>query len=138
MWEIYDYIDERGDNDIAGWTREELQKPQRKKLNSKLNMLAESGGDLPPGLLIKSEVEYIYKLRVQGNPKLRPLLCKSLFKVKDAVSGEEKDEEAFTILIGAKEVSWGFEPKDAEAEASIRRNIILNDPKRRCKHERIT
>jgi mRNA-degrading endonuclease RelE of RelBE toxin-antitoxin system len=61
-WLIYDYINERGDNEIAAWTRK-LQKPQRIKLRAKLNMLAENGPDLP-GLLLKTEVEYIYKIKV--------------------------------------------------------------------------
>lgn len=136
-WLIYDYIDEHGLNDIAEWTRKKLQKPQRAKLNSKLNMMAENGSDLPPGLLIKTEVEYIYKIKVQGNPKLRPMVCKGLFKVIDEETGEEKDEEAYTLLVGAKEISWDFETKGADFEAAIRRQIILDNPERRRKHERI-
>ncbi|MDX6444883.1 MAG: hypothetical protein QOH71_1957 [Blastocatellia bacterium] len=136
MWELYDYLNERGDNEIAEWTRT-LQKPQRIKLRVKLDTLAQAGPDLPPGLLMKTEVEYIYKLKVQGNPKLRPMLCFGPFGLTDVTTGKHRLEHGFTLLVGAKEISWKYEPKDADIEAGIRRVKVLTDPKRRCKHERI-
>lgn len=132
-WLIYDYVNERGVNEIAAWTRR-LQKPERIKLRSKLNMIAENGPDLP-GLLLKTEVEYIYKIKVQGNPKLRPMLCLGPFKEVDDKTGEEF--QTVTLLIGAKEISWEFEPREADIEAGIRRQTILHDRKRRVKHERV-
>jgi hypothetical protein len=136
MWKLFDYKDERGNNLIAEWTRK-LQKPQRIKLRSKLDDLAKFGPELPPGLLMKTEVEHIYKLKVQGNPKLRPMLCFGPYFLKDVESEKEKREEAFTILVGAKEISWEFDPKGADIEAAIRRGKVLADPNRRVKHERI-
>jgi hypothetical protein len=136
MWKLFDYNDEKGNNLIAEWTRK-LQKPQRTKLRAKLDDLASFGPELPPGLLMKTEVEHIYKLKVQGNPKLRPMLCFGPFFIKDLETGLEKREEAFTILVGAKEISWEFEPKGADVEAAIRRDKVLRDPNRRVKHERI-
>lgn len=132
-WRIYDYVSERGVNEIAAWTRS-LQKKERAKFNSKLNMIAENGPDLP-GLLLKTEVEYIYKIKCQGNPKLRPMICYGPFKEIDENTGEEY--ETVTLLVGAKEISWDFEPKGADIEAGIRRQIILNDRKRRVIHERV-
>jgi len=136
MWKLYDYFSEREINEIAVWTRK-LQRPQRIKLRSKLDMLEKFGADLPPGLVIKTEVEYILKLKVQGNPKLRPMLCRGPLKVEDKSTGEKKDEEAYTLLIGAKEISWEFDPKDADIEAGIRRSKIIFNKNRRCDHERI-
>lgn len=136
MYKLFDYRDERGNNLIAEWTRK-LQKPQRVKLRSKLDDLANFGPELPPSLLMRTEVEYIYKLKVQGNPKLRPMLCFGPFFIKDLETGEEKREEAFTLLVGAKEISNEFEPKGADIEAAIRRLQILENPNRRVKHERI-
>lgn len=136
MWKLYDYVNEKGINEIKEWTQG-LQKPQRIKLRSKLDTLAQAGPDLPPGLLMKTEVEYIYKLKVQGNPKLRPVLCKGPFGLRDISTGLEKQERAFTLLIGAKEISWKFEPKDADIEAGIRRKKVITDPKRRRDHERV-
>jgi hypothetical protein len=74
MWKLFDYSDEKGNNLIAEWTGK-LQKPQRIKLRSKLDDLAKFGPELPPSLLMKTEVEYIFKLKVQWNPNLRPMLC---------------------------------------------------------------
>src|SRR5215204_3818100 len=108
MWQIFDYITERGVNDVAAWTRT-LQKPQRIKLRSKLDMLAQAGPDLPPDLLMKTEVPYIYKLKVQGNPKLRPMLCRQHLKFtykEPEKAPEEIDGEVFILLVGAKEISW--------------------------------
>lgn len=136
MWELYDYLNGREINEIAVWTRS-LQRPQRIKLRAKLDMLAQAGLDLPPGLVIKTEVEYILKLKIQGNPKLRPMLCRGPLKIEDEETGERKDEEAFTLLIGAKEISWKFEPRDADVEAGRRRIEIINDLRRRCEHEQV-
>ena len=136
MWELYDYVNERGINEVAEWTRK-LQKPERIKLRSKLDMLAKAGGDLPPQLLMKTEVPYIYKLKVQGNPKLRPMLCQSLLLVKNEETGKEEEKDSFLLLIGAKEISWDFEPRGADIEASMRRIEAINNPERRVKHERI-
>jgi hypothetical protein len=127
MWKLYDYVDERDRNLIAEWTRK-LEKVQRIKLNSKLDDLAKNGLDFLPGLVLKTEVEFIYKLKIQGNPKLRPMFC----------VGPVAGEKAFTLLIGAKEISWKFEPLGADIEAAIRRQkVIQNIQKRRKNHERI-
>jgi hypothetical protein len=126
MWQLFDYLNRRGINEIAQWTKE-LQKPQRIRLRQKLDLLAQAGSDLPPQLLAGTGVPHIYKLKVQGNPKLRPLLCK----------GTADNKNEFTILIGALEIQWEFEPKDALAKAIERREELLNDVNKRCKHERI-
>jgi hypothetical protein len=138
MWKLYDYVNNRRVNEIAEWTRRKLQKTQRLKLRSKLDMLAQAGPDLPPGLLLKTEVEYIFKLKVQGNPKLRPMLCRGPLKVEDKETGAQKDEQGFTLLIGAKEISWEFDPRGADIEAGNRRLEVIRNPiERRCDHERI-
>lgn len=136
MWELLDYVNDRGINEIAEWTRK-LQKPERIKLRSKLDMLAKAGGDLPPQLLMKTEVPYIYKLKVQGNPKLRPMLCQALLLIKNEKTGKEEEKDSFILLIGAKEVSWEFEPRGADIEAGMRRVEAINNSERRVKHERI-
>lgn len=135
MWILYDYVSERGRNEIAEWTRR-LQKPQRVKLRSKLDMLSTAGPDLPPGLLMKTEVPYIRKVKVQGNPKLRPMICEGPVSIINQETGE--NEQSFTLLIGAKEIAWEFEPPGADIEAGIRRESVINDPeRRRRKHERV-
>lgn len=103
MWNLYDYVNHRKINEIKEWTLKALQKTQRKRLRSKLDMLAKAGPELPPGLLMKTEVPYIYKLKVQGNPRLRPMLCKGPVKMIEKDTGQEK--MGFTLLIGAAD--WG-------------------------------
>lgn len=126
MWEIYDYVDEKGNNLIQVWARG-IPKQQKKKLQSRLDILAKAG-DLPPGVLIKTEVEYIQKIKIQGNPKLRPMIC----------AGPVPGEKAFTLLVGVKEVSWKFVPNGAEIDAAIRRRSVIDNPKvRRVKHVRL-
>ncbi len=125
MWLLFDYTSNRG-NEIKEWTLT-LQKQQKVRLNAKLDMLQQAGSDLPPQLLAGTGVPHIYKLKVQGNVKLRPLLCK----------GTVDNENEFTILIGAFEIQWEFEPKDALAKAVERREELLNDVSKRCTHERV-
>ena len=86
---------------------------------------------------MKTEVEYIYKLKVQGNPKLRPMLCFGPMGLRDTRTGKEIIERAFTLLVGAKEIQWEFEPANADTKAGERRKELLANPARRCKHERI-
>lgn len=125
MWLLFDYQSEKG-NEILKWTLG-LEKRQRVKLNAKLDMLQQTGSSLMPQLLALTGVPHIFKLRVQGNPKLRPLLCK----------GTVDNENEFTILIGAFELQWQYDPKDALTKAVERREELLNDPSRRCKHVKV-
>lgn len=133
MWKLFDYINRRGVNEIAEWSRK-LQKPERIKLRSKLDMLAKAGGDLPPDLLMKTEVPYIYKLKVQGNPKLRPMIFRQHLAFTEQDTGDEIDEEVYVVLIGAKEISWKFEPLGADIDAGIRRAEVINDPAERVRY----
>jgi hypothetical protein len=126
MWKLYDYFNERGVNEIAEWTRP-LEKTQRTKLRLRFDMLAQYGMDLLPQLLAGTGVPHIYKLKVHGNVQLRPMLCR----------GPIDNDAEFTILLGAVEVNWVLDPRDAaELAAQIREEIILH-PLRRIEHERI-
>jgi hypothetical protein len=133
MWKLFDYINRRGVNEIAEWASR-LQKPERIKLRSKLDMLAKAGGDLPPDLLMKTEVAYIYKLKVQGNPKLRPMIFRQHLTFTEQDTGDEIDEEVYVVLIGAKEISWEFEPRGADISAGSRRLEVINNPTERVRY----
>lgn len=125
-WTIYDYLSSKGINEVAEWTRG-LQKIQRKKLKAKIIMLSLAGSELPPQLLAGTGIPHIYKLKVQGNPKLRPMLCK----------GPVDNDSEFTLLVGAKEIQDEYEPIDAIDQARNKRVEIIQNPLRRCLHERI-
>jgi hypothetical protein len=126
-WILYDYLNTDGYNVIKKWT-EDLQKRERIKLNQKLDMLEQYGPELPPQLLAGPIFDHVYKLKVQGNPKLRPLLCK----------GPIDNSKEYTLLVGAKEIQWELEPVNAEEQAASNRQAIIDNPLRRCKHERVS
>ena len=44
MWDIYDHVNQGGENAIAQWTRG-LESVQRKKLRAKIDMLAQAGAE---------------------------------------------------------------------------------------------
>lgn len=126
MWRLYDYLNGAGKNEFAAWTRA-LQKRERIKLAFKLDMLEQVGPNLPPQLLAGPICDHIYKLKVQGAVKLRPLLCK----------GPVDNEGEFTLLIGAKEVQGELKPNGVENRAGENRQEIIANPLRRCCHEKI-
>ena len=127
-WRLYDYLDAHGRNDFQLWSSR-LQKPDRAKLSQKLRMLETVGPDLPPQLLagpIKHHA-HIYKIKINGSVALRPLLCK----------GPIHNEEEFTLLMGAVERGWKWEPADAPSTAETRRQEIIDNHGRRCNHVRV-
>ncbi|SRR5713101_3034241 len=126
-WGLFDYVDSRGINVIREWIQG-LEKPERARLNRKLDMLAQNGPDLSPGLLAGTKLRHIDKIRVTGRVTLRLLLCR----------GPIHHEGEFTLLFGAFERDRKLVPLDAEQRANANRNeVILNPLERRCEHERV-
>ena len=124
---LFDYTDENGNNDIKEWTLG-LEKRERAKLNAKLDMLALQGSELFPEVLTGTPTPGILKLRVKGNVQLRPMLCK----------GPINNEKEFTLLIGATERDSRLVPDKVDEKANDRKKIIIENPNRRCPHERIS
>lgn len=124
---LYDYVTEGGVNAIAEWTAG-LQKKERGKLASKLDMLEQHGRDLFPEILAGTDTPGILKLRVHGSVQLRPMLCEGPIAV-----GKE-----FTLLLGAKEIGSELVPKHADALADANKSAVKANPaKRRKDHERV-
>jgi hypothetical protein len=128
---LYDYVDARGVNQIAAWTRS-LEATERAKLAAKLLILeklpVESLPQYLKGPRIQGEKE-IYKLQIGASGSrlaLRPLACRGPF---------DKDTE-ITLLVGAVERDNQL-AAGAGALAERRRKEIIADPKRRTTHERI-
>ncbi|MGZ8190058.1 MAG: hypothetical protein ACXWTS_02385 [Methylococcaceae bacterium] len=126
-FKLFDYTDKNGNNDIKAWTLG-LEKSQGAKLNAKLDMLAQLGPELFPHVLTDTPTSGIQKLRVKGNVQLRPLLCK----------GPINNENEFTLLLGATERDFRLVPDKADEKANNRKTIIIENPNRRCLHERIS
>lgn len=124
---IYDYVNQHGLNEFKEWTFG-LEKPQRAKLNERIDKLALYGDALYPEMLAGSSVAGIQKLKVRGNVQLRPLLCKGPVNIQDE----------YTLLMGAKEVGSKWVPKGAPSTAATKKAEVIKDPtKRRTKHERV-
>lgn len=120
---VYDFMDEDGESVIVSW-RAGLTKRSRGALDSKLNMLSIAGTELPPKLLVGpiAKTGHIYKLRINADVMLRPMLCKGPFQMSQEV----------TLLIGAIEIQWELNPGPERAVEN--RNILLADRKRRIPH----
>lgn len=128
---LYDFLETRGDklvNVIKEWT-EGLQKKDRARLNSKLDMLEKHGTALSHTLLSDTGEPEIKKLRITGKKvlTLRPMLCQ----------GPISRKEEFTLLLGAIEKDRKTIPANAAAKAAAYRKQLINNPSQRCPHERI-
>ena len=129
MLNLFDYVTDRGRNDILEWTAR-LQKPDRAKLEQKLARLVQISHDLAKNthLLAGPVHESIWKLRVNASIMLRPHLCK----------GPVDNHAEYTLLIGAVEVGDRL-PKDIGKEAMVRRGRVEANPSRcRVAHGTIT
>lgn len=125
-WTIYDYVDPEQGNLIRAWSSR-LQKKELAKLNQRLDSLALHGPDLIPGILSPTGEPSIFKLKIHGRVQLRPMLCE----------GPGTNETAFTLLLGAFEVAWDYDPKNAPELAAKCRELLIHDGRRRVPHERI-
>ena len=127
-FELFDYVNIHGVNEFSKWSSS-LQKVQLAKLNEKLDALAMHGDALHPHMLTDTHVSGIKKLRVQGNVKLRPLLCNGPADVKNE----------YTLLKGAKEIGGIWSPAAAPKKANQIKTEVSNDlQNRRKKHERVS
>lgn len=118
---LYDFVDTHNENVFLQWTLK-LQKAQRVKLKQRLDMLEEHGEELWPHILAGTAVASIFKMKVQGPVKLRPLLCRG------PVPGEAK---TYTMLAGAKEVGSQWQPASILNTARDRRLAAAADPANR-------
>ena len=127
-WTLYDYRSARGENNVLEWCKR-LQKSELARLNQKLDLLAEKGHELSPGLLAGPlrGWKHLYKIRVNGSVAVRLIVCK----------GPIRMEQEYTILFGAFE-------RDDELPAGILetaddcRQQVIKDQNRRGLHERAT
>ena len=124
MWKLFDYVDERGRNDVKRWMKG-LEKPDRARLEAKLDTLEEHGPGLPSDLLSDTTDRNLKKMRINGRVAPRPILC----------VGPSDNSQEYTLLIGAVERDRKWVPKNALKMARERREAILRDPEtRRCPH----
>ncbi len=122
-WLIYDYVHPTHGNLMRAW-RSGLQKKERAKLDNRIDALELHGTELIPGIVAPTGEASILKLKVQGQVKLRPMLCE----------GPGAGERAFTFLLGAKEIAWEYVPAGAPQTAAEYRKDLIHNPIRRTLH----
>jgi hypothetical protein len=124
-WNLFDFASERGESVLGEWVeRERVSRRDVGQLNQKLDMLAVAGPSLPPKVLAGPIHKHIYKLIIHGDRMLRPFLCKGPFDL----------DTEYTLLLGAIEANWKLDHDPKEAKAN--RDILVENPKRRQRHER--
>lgn len=94
------------------------------KLEEKIDKLSMVGDELRPIILSGTDMPGIQKIKVQGNPKLRPLLCKGAVNINTE----------YTLLIGAKEVSFKLVPTGCLAKADSNKSKLINNHSLREKY----
>jgi len=122
-WIIYEYLHPERGNLMQAWA-DRLQRKERAKLDNRLDSLSKHGTDLIPGIVAPTGVPSILKLKIQGQVKLRPMLC------------EGPGAGCFTFLLGAIEIQWDYEPANAPQTAADYRQDLLAHPERRKINER--
>jgi hypothetical protein len=124
--QLFDYKDYNGDNVMQVWADNlPLQKKDRGRLDSKIDMLERVGDDLPPGLLQNTRCNHILELAANGQVAIRAMLCR----------GPITMQNEFTFLFGATERDRKYVPRDAPQKADKNRSDLIST-KRRCKHAR--
>ncbi len=125
--ELFDYKDSNGINVMQFWANQmSMQKRDRGRLDSKIDLLARAGDNLPPKLLHTTRCKHIMHLVVNGEVALRPMLCRGPFDHR----------REFTFLFGTTERDRKFVQRDAPERAEQNRNDLICHSENRCKHER--
>jgi hypothetical protein len=124
---IYEFTDARGVGIARVWSKQiSRDKDLLARFHQKVDLLAQNGTDLPPGLLAGTRFKHIDKLRIFGKKTVwRVMVCKDLFNNKFE----------FTILYIAQEKDRKLIPPDADKRANENRIELISKPSRRQIYE---
>jgi len=113
---------------MTSWVKTKKGREHSWHLDHALDRLEQAAAASLPGFFVGPLASYrhIYKLRLGGRVRLRPLLCREPIE----------PERELTFLIPAFERNWKLDPPDAPAKAERRRQEILFDGSRRRRYER--
>jgi hypothetical protein len=97
-------------------------------LDQALDRLEQAKPDSLPGIMVGPIAPslHVYKLRLGGKVRLRPMLCK----------GPIRPDAELTFLQGAFERNNKLDPRDAFARADERRLEVLDQPQKRKRYDR--
>jgi hypothetical protein len=126
---LWDFLDNRGFNVINVWGLAQTKR-DRGMLNQRFDRLVQVDFALAVGskLLAGPIHKHVYKMQIHGEVQLRPMLCK----------GPIKNDDEYTLLLGASERNGKLVPLSAKSDAENNRATVLASPlTRRKAHERI-
>jgi len=125
---LYEYVDAGGRGAMTNWLKTKEVREHSWVLDQALDRLGQSAPEALPGFFAGplASHRHIYKLRLGGKVRLRPLLCK----------GPVEPRRELTFLILAFERNWKLEPAEAPARAERRRQEILFARSRRRLYNR--
>ena len=126
---LWDFLDIRGDNVVETWGTAQTKR-DRGMLNQRFDRLVQVDFSLAIGskLLAGPIYRHVYKMQIHGDVQMRPMLCK----------GPLKNDDEYTLLLGAVERNWKLVPASAKTDAEYNRGLVLASPlTRRKAHERI-
>ena len=125
---VWEALENNGDGVVSDWN---LPSAERAKLETKLDMLAGAEVDpagkvnLPSGMIVGPHIHKqtgIYKLIVNGNQALRPMIC----------LGPTANDKEWTVLARARKQDNNTGPEKAAAvTATTRRAEILGRTRKR-------
>jgi hypothetical protein len=123
-YKIWVFIEPDGTNEFYKW-REKMPPKQVAKMDDRITKLSQSGLQLLPLILAPVKNSGLYKLKVHGNPQLRPLLTR----------GPLDNNSEFTLLQGAREISSQFDPLNAVDLANAKKDRLLLDDSLRTEYK---
>jgi len=120
---LYEYVDGRGLGAMTGWMGTKEAREHDWYFDQAADRLSQASPEALPGFVAGPLIGYrhLYKLRLGGKVRLRPILCK----------GPIEPERELTFLVPAFERGGRIEPADALAKADRRRQEVLFDGSRR-------
>ena len=118
MWELWEYIDHRGNGVLTTWA---LQRRERIKLDEKLELLRNNGPDRLARSLVMYLSQGIWKMKVRGNAPLRPLFCRGPIDTSNEITFLAQAIERGNRLLPAGVVSDAMDKmKVVEVDSSRR------------------
>ena len=126
---LWDFLDIRGDNVVETWGTAQTKR-DRGMLNQRFDRLVQVDFSLAIGSKLLAGPIYrdVYKMQIHGDVQMRPMLCK----------GPLKNDDEYTLLLGAVERNWKLVPASAKTDAEYNRGLVLASPlTRRKAHELI-
>jgi hypothetical protein len=120
---LYEYAGGRGHGAMSDWMGTKEAREHSWYFEQAVDRLSQAAPESLPGIVagpLRGH-RHLYKLRLGGKVRLRPLLCK----------GPLEPERELTFLLPAFERDGRLHPADALAKADRRRQEILFDDRRR-------